>query len=440
MQTYFNEIADHLGTLLQGEEVYTASFSAEESDFVRMNKSEVRQAGSVTDRSIEVDLIDGNRHAAGSSSLSGDAEIDRLRVAALLGDLREKRAALPEDPHLLYATDVTSTERVAENRLPAPHEAVDQVRDAGKGRDLVGIYAQGGIHRGFASSLGQRNWFTNHSFNLDWSFYHAADKAVKEGYAGFEWDTAELQRKVDLAAKKLDALGRKSHTVEPGRYRVYLAPAALSDIVGLLCWGGFSLKMHKTKQTPLLKMTEDGVTMDARVTIAEDTVGGVAPNFQDAGFLRPDRVELIAGGAYKDCLVSPRSAKEYDVENNGADAWETPESLEVNAGGLPTENALAELGTGVWIGNVWYLNYSDRSNCRTTGMTRFATFWVEDGEIKAPLDVMRFDETVYRMLGENLVDLTAERDLILDAASYGGRSVASGRMPGALVEDFTFTL
>ena len=37
----------------------------------------------------------------------------------------------------------------------------------------------------------------------------------------------------------------------------------------------------------------------------------------------------------------------------------------------------------VYVNNVWYLNYSDRSACRMTGMTRFATFWVEHGVIQA---------------------------------------------------------
>jgi predicted Zn-dependent protease len=78
--------------------------------------------------------------------------------------------------------------------------------------------------------------------------------------------------------------------------------------------------------------------------------------------------------------------------------------------------------------------------CRITGMTRFATFWVENGAIQAPLNVMRFDETLYRMLGENLVALTAERELLLDSSTYGARSTASSRMPGAVVKDFTFTL
>ena len=75
-----------------------------------------------------------------------------------------------------------------------------------------------------------------------------------------------------------------------------------------------------------------------------------------------------------------------------------------------------------------------------TGMTRFATFWVENGEIKAPLDVMRFDDSAYRLLGENLVALTAERDWILDSGSYSERSTGSARLPGALVKDFALTL
>ena len=73
-------------------------------------------------------------------------------------------------------------------------------------------------------------------------------------------------------------------------------------------------------------------------------------------------------------------------------------------------------------------------------MTRFATLWVENGKIVAPVNVMRFDESVYRLLGSNLVDLTAERDLILDPATYGGRSTHSAKLPGAVIEDFTLTL
>ena len=117
-----------------------------------------------------------------------------------------------------------------------------------------------------------------------------------------------------------------------------------------------------------------------------------------------------------------------------------PESIDLAAGTVASRDVLRQLDTGIYINNLWYLNYSDRPACRITGMTRFATFWVERGEIRAPLNVMRFDETLYRMLGENLEGLTSERDFILDSGTYGSRSTSSSRVPGALVKDFTFTL
>jgi predicted Zn-dependent protease len=441
MQEYFYQLADSLTPLLQSGEVYTCTFDAEDSDFVRFNRSAVRQAGTVAQRFLSLTLIHGMRHTSGTVSLSGDLEMDRPRVTLLVSELREQLPYLPEDPHLLYATEVHSSEHQGQNRLPEDSTAiVAAIQEAGRGRDLVGLYAAGGIHSGFANSFGQRNWFSSYSYNFDWSFYHQGDKAVKCSYAGFVWDPAEFTRKVNAAAEQLAVLSRPPRTIEPGRYRVYLAPDALSDIVGLLGWGGFSLKEHRTKQTVLLKMVEEGVRLHSLVTLRENTRDAVAPNFQEDGFIKPDQVTLIDNGVFRDCLISPRSAKEYGVSTNGASGGEAPESLDIAAGSLPTAEVLRRLDTGVYINNVHYLNYSDRVACRITGMTRFATFWVQDGVIQAPLNVMRFDETLYRMLGENLLGLTSERDLILDPGTYYARSTSSGRFPGALVEDFIFTL
>jgi predicted Zn-dependent protease len=441
MQEYFYQLADSLTPLLQSDEVYTCTFDAEDSDFVRFNRSAVRQAGTVAQRFLSLTLIHGMRHTSGTVSLSGDLEMDRPRVTLLVGELREQLPYLPEDPHLLYATEVHSSEHPGQNRLPEDSTAiVAAIQEAGRGRDLVGLYAAGGIHSGFANSFGQRNWFSSYSYNFDWSFYHQGDKAVKCSYAGFVWDPAEFTRKVNAAAEQLAVLSRPPRTIEPGRYRVYLAPDALSDIVGLLGWGGFSLKEHRTKQTVLLKMIEEGARLHSLVTLRENTRDAVAPNFQEDGFIKPDQITLIDNGVFRDCLISPRSAKEYGVPTNGASGGEAPESLDMAAGSLPTAEVLRRLDTGVYINNVHYLNYSDRIACRITGMTRFATFWVQDGVIQAPLNVMRFDETLYRMLGENLLGLTSERDLILDPSTYYARSTSSGRFPGALVEDFTFTL
>lgn len=41
-------------------------------------------------------------------------------------------------------------------------------------------------------------------------------------------------------------------------------------------------------------------------------------------------------------------------------------------------------------------------------MTRFATFWVEQGRIVAPVDAMRFDDSLYRLLGSELERIGAQ--------------------------------
>ena len=440
MQEYFYALADVITESLHGDEFYTCTFRAEDSDFVRFTRSAIRQAGTVVQHFLSLDLIHGRQHAAAEVALSGEFESDRARVNQLVTGLREQLPYVPEDPHLLYATTVHSSVHQGENRLPDKAEAVGAILDAGLGRDLVGLYAAGGIYAGFANALGQRNWFASFTFNCDWSFYYQGDKAVKTAYAGFVWEPTVFARKVAEAAEQLDVLSRSPRTIRPGRYRVYLAPAALYDILQMLAWGGFGLKDHRTKQTTLLKMVEEGVQLHPAITIRENTRDSVAPNFQEAGFVKPDHVTLIEAGTFHDCLVSPRSAKEYDVATNGASNAEAPESIDMAAGAIARDDILQRLDTGVYINNVWYLNYSDRPACRMTGMTRFASFWVEGGSIQAPLSVMRFDESIYRMFGDHLLGLTAERDFILDPSTYHQRSTDSSHLPGALVEDFNFTL
>ena len=446
MQDYFHSLADRLTARLRGEEIFTCHLSSEESDFARFNGAALRQAGSVAQQRLRLDWIEGKRQVTGWATLAGDLSQDEPRLERLVGELREGLAVLPDDPHLLYSKEVRSTERIRPNQLPSADQAIEEVLDAAGDRDLVGIYASGGRYFGFANSFGQRNWYANHSFNLDWSFHHSGDgasrvdRAVKGNYAGTQWQTSQLAARFERATEELHALRQPQKTIEPGHYRVYLAPAALLDIFDILAWGGFGLRAQRTRTTPLLRLAEGQVALHPSIEVRENTAEGIGADFQAQGFIRPDSVTLIEAGQQRDSLVSPRSAAEYGVATNGANDSESPESIDLRAGSLDADRILSELGTGIYISNLWYLNYSDRHACRTTGMTRFATFWVEKGRVVAPLSVMRFDESVYRMLGENLVALSAEREVLLDTDTYDSRSTRSARLPGALVGDFRFAL
>src|SRR5438874_4490852 len=438
MKAQFYDLAARLEKELARGESLLCNLSAERSDFVRFNRALVRQAGSVTQSYLSLRLARERRQAAASIALAGNDD-DFALARSTLARLRETLRELPEDPWLLVNEAPQSGEAERRGTVAPAAEVVEQAMSAARGRDLVGFYAGGTIYRGFANALGQRNWHEVDSFNFDWSFYRQADQAVKTSYAGFDWDAAARVQKMAQAGERLELLALPRRTLEPGEYRAYLAPAALNDVVGLLGWGGFSARARETKQSPLLRMQESAM-LSPRIALAENTGEGIAPAFQAEGFVRPARVALIDEGKLGEALVSPRSAKEYGLATNGANGGEAPESLDLGAGRLAERDALAALDTGLYISNLWYLNFSDRPAGRITGMTRFATFWVEHGKIVAPVTPLRFDESIYRLLGEALVDLTREREFLPDAGTYGERQTSSARLPGALVSGLRFTL
>jgi len=440
MEARFLELAAMLDRSLQPGEIYTACFSAEDTDFIRFNNGKVRQPGSVSQSHVSLDLIRGKRHATCDLTLSGDAKVDHPEIQAALSDLRALIADAPEDPYLLFATDVRSSVSRRPGRLPSRDQAIGAIVDSAHRLDLVGIYAAGRICRGFANSFGQRNWHEVENFNFDCSYHHHQDKAVKASYAGFEWSDAALAARMDIARDHFGRLQSAPRTLDPGRYSAYFAPAAMSELLDMMCWGGFSEKQKRVKQSPLQRLYEGRVGLSPLVTMTENSAGGVAPAFQGEGYLKPDRLALIAAGQPVSTMISPRTAQEYQLRENGADGDESPESVEMAGGALADADILSALGTGIYVSNLWYCNFSDRMNCRVTGMTRFASFWVERGNIVAPLNVMRFDDSLFRMLGRNLEALTDAPELLLDNHSYDRRSTSSARLPGALVRDFSLTL
>ncbi len=437
---FFYAMFDYAQTLIGEEETLLASFYSEVSSFVRFNQGKIRQPGTVNQSELNLELVQGARHLSADFTLSQNESNDKETIRQTIESLRENISSVPEDPHFLYATEVHSSENIETGALPSAQALTEQILDAGEGLDFVGILAHGSISFGFANSLGQRNWFKRDNFNFDWSVYSHADKAIKSGYSGFEWNPEVLKSKFDHARNHLDILKLPAKTIEPGEYKVFLTPSALGEVLGLLGWFSFSQKAVQTKQSALLTLVEKQTSLHPKVHISEDNEGGVGPAFNTKGFIKKPSVSLIQEGAYAGALTSARSAREYNLTTDGTNASEHPESLALGSGELAEADVLKELGTGLYISNLWYMNFSDRQSCRMTGMTRFATFWVEDGKISAPVNVMRFDESLYRMLGENLLDFTQEREHILDAGTYHRRSTSSTNLPGALIKDFRLTL
>lgn len=438
-QQQFQTLVEKLKNTLGTHEHFTLAYSAEESEFIRFNHAKVRQAGRVEQASVTLKLIDAGRHADLQLTLCGDAEVDAMRMSEAVRQLRDTLALLPQDPYLKPNTESWRSNNVQHSPLPDSDAVVEQIAQLANGLDLVGFYAAGPLYRGFASSWDALGWHEASSFNFDWSLFHKNGQAVKANYAGHDWNNSAFKRRFELAREQLEYLGRPLKTLAPGRYRAYLAPAAMDEIMGMLCWGGFSAQSLANKTSPLQRLYNGDASFNSLVSLDEQVTGSLSPAFSSEGYPRRD-LSLITHGRSGDQLVGSASAAEYGLPANGAEPWESPNSLSMAAGNLDLDQVLQKLGTGLYIGNLWYLNYSDQSAARLTGMTRFATFWVEDGKIQAPVSTMRFDDSAYSLLGSALEELTSERELILSTSTYSERQTASSQLPGALISKLTLTL
>jgi predicted Zn-dependent protease len=439
MKPVFEALLADVRHALQADEQFTFGYSAEQSQFVRFNHAKVRQAGEVSQASAQLRLIRDGRQAEQHVTLSGDPQLDRQRLIAALEQLRQTLPLLAVDPYLSLDESAWHSHSQQEQPLPELSEVLALLEHEAGDLDLVGIYAAGPIFRGFASSFGAIGWHQANSFNFDWSLFHENGEAVKANYAGQLWNADDFTARLRLARQQLGFLGRPAITLKPGSYRAYLAPAAMDEIAGMLCWGGFSAQALATGNSALQRLYHGDAQLHPLVNFSEQVSGSLSPAFSDEGSPRLD-VPLIQQGHAMQRLVSARSAAEFELRANGADSYESPCALSLAPGGLPSEQILERLGTGLYISNLWYLNYSDLPAARMTGLTRFATFWVENGEIQGPVSTMRFDDSLYSLLGSQLEELTREREMILSTSTYGQRSTGSSHLPGALVKGLTLTL
>ncbi|NIE64325.1 metallopeptidase TldD-related protein [Burkholderia sp. Ax-1719] len=436
---HFTMLAEAIERMCRPGETVLSAFAGEQSDFIRFNAGKVRQSGQVEQGRLTLRLVHGARQAYSTFDLGGDAHADVSDVSDALAALRESLLDAPDDPHVLFDTSAWTRSTRRDGRLPDPQTLVDLVAQAAQGLDFVGFYAGGTLARGFASTTGSRGWYEVENFNFSWSLYQPNGRAIKTSYAGDAWDDAVFVDKVRTAAQRLPVLLRDPRVLTPGGYRAWLAPAALAELMEAAAWNGFSARAQASSTSPLYKLNTGAAAFNERISLAESLELGIAPAFNDDGYLRAS-VPLIDAGRSVGRLTSARSAREYGLEPNGALPQEMPTSLSMAGGDLAQDDVLARLGTGLYIGNLWYVNFSDRMNCRLTGMTRFATFWVEDGEIVAPVDAMRFDDNLYGLLGERLEALGAQPELLLSDSTWGQRATGGLKLPGALVKSFELVL
>jgi predicted Zn-dependent protease len=444
----FDALADAAFAELRAGEELNLNLAAEDQAYVRFNGGKVRQSSAVAQRQLALSFQANGRRVVQGFDLSGQADADRRTLAALVAEARAEAALQPEDPFLVPVENHGSSASEHPGELPDAAGILRDIAQAAAGTDFAGFLAAGPQIRANRNSAGQSHWFAAESLFLDYSLYtvNAAgeNKAVKGFHAGRSWNAAEFAAGLAADRERLALLRREARTLAPGGYRAYLSPAAVEDLVGMFSWGAVSYGAWKKGDSALQRLIEGELALSESFTLSENFGLGLTPPFNSLGETAPERLPVIENGRLQNLLVSSRSAREYGVAANAAEpegwAAEGLRSPDVAPGNLAKADVLAALGTGLYLGNLHYLNWSDPRSARVTGMTRYACFWVENGEIVAPIRDLRFDDSLYRIFGSELAALTREAEVRMNTDTYRRRALGGSRVPGALLADFRFTL
>lgn len=436
----FYQLSDALLAACGPTEGFTLSLNSEDSQFTRFNHAKVRQTGTVCGGTLTLHWIDGQRICSQSLPFTGEWMQDWPQVEVALMQLRAEVQQLPEDPYLVLPQGQAQSRSVYQGNALPRQGAIAQLLAPVQGLDFTGMYAAGASVRAQADSSGQRHWFATESFTLDYSLFNDRGQAVKGTFADRVWSAAAYRDNVARSRRQLELLRRPVKVIPKGKYRTYLAPAAVSELVLMLSWSCLSEAAIRQGGSPMELLRSGKKQLSPLFSLRENFSRGLVPQFNENGEMAPDQLPLIERGKLVNTIVNGRTAQEYGLKSNGANQSEDLRAADVTPGDLDPRDILQALDTGLYVSNLHYLNWSDRPKGRITGMTRYACFWVENGEIVAPIEDLRFDESLFNFWGDNLIVLTNRSELVPAVDTYEHRDLGGTWAPGMLVEDFTYTL
>jgi predicted Zn-dependent protease len=428
-------------------ESLTLAINGEDTHYLRFNQARVRQTGTVSQ--LSASLTFQTRSAPGHPiseatreiELTGNFPLDLTRLKEALQLLRAEAIHLPPNPFSAWPEGNSKSRSSNSGKCLPLETAAKEVLEPAQGMDFTGIASSGRLIRIVATSTGIFHSFTTDQTTVDFSAISSKGRAFKGEWAGRNWDPESYLKKLHHARSILPILERDPIHVPRGEHRTFLDHAAVGDLIAMLSWGTIGEEAIRQGDSALARIRNgEEAGFSPLVDLTEDFQDGSCPAFNARGELAAPTTVLFKQGKLINTLVNTRSAREYNIPTNHANLAETLRSPRLSGGSLLREHAMSSLGTGLWLSNLHYLNWSDQPAGRITGMTRHACLWVEDGKPVAPIENLRFDDTLFRLLGSEVEAFTQEVESLPETATYKQRELGTTITPGALLKSMRYTL
>ena len=441
----FQDICNQVFSCLNNNEQLTIYLEGENSQYFRFNDSKLRQSGIIEDYVVTISLFSGKKSLQAATTVSSDITSSVSNLKNEINALRDPLSLIPENELTSFPDNFESIELIKSGNLPPRSEILDALMDIITKDYLTGVWTSGKIFRACSTSEGTNHWFEKDSFIFDFSLIDKKENMVKVLFPGKTWDKKKFITAFQEASHKLKLMNKPKMELKPGKYRVWFEPNAVADFIGMFNWNGVSESAFRNGSSCLLKMRNSDQKLSHLFSLNESFTSEATASFNSKGEISSN-VSIINKGELKNTLVNTKTALEYGLSSNFAEeanSWgmgEYMRSPQMEAGDIKKEDSLSRLGTGIYISNIHYLNWSDTLGGRITGLTRYACYWVEDGKLISPIKTMRFDDSFYNFFGSNLEGVGKEILARPVIETYDGRNPGETTCPGILVNDFELTL
>ncbi len=417
----------------------------ENSTLVRFAKSRIHQTTKVKDIRVSIRVRFGKRSAVTNFSFNGDKKdlVSAVKRAESLAKISPENPDLPDLPKT--AKIEASIDRFDEDTSEIPPEDITKIvgnliKETPKPFEAYGVVSGGSLEYVLLTSSG----FEGYNFLTD---AHIKFNPIYETYSYLVQKSARTFKDLNLG-EILEKVEERSGFVlnprdaEPGRWTVILEPLALAEILEFLNWVGFSAKFAIEGISPLKDKVGQKVFSE-KITILDDPL---SPKGFDLPFdfegNKKGLAAVVERGVFKTFAHDSITAKKMGVESNACALLFTNNpmflNLSLRGGNKDYETIIKETDRGLIITRLWYVNLVDVQSLTLTGMTRDGVFIVEDGKIVGSMKNMRFNESIFNILGK-VLDISREEELVGNSTWYSMHYPTGMILPTIKVEDFNFS-
>lgn len=369
--------------------------------------------------------------------------IDDPTPASLREKLEETLAIidqLPPDPDFVDLDDDTRTVEMSEpvdNIVEIPLERKIDILDrlskavAPMGFRIYGTFICNVVEHSIINSNGVDKTSKYSPMMLEVKAVSDANEVtVLQSYGG---ENLELFDEAAFTAQLVDKVktaGAEVVDVDPGEYKVILAPRCIGEFLGYLMWMANARSLDQNVSPFEGKVGEK--LFPEHVTVRDDATqpGVISYRYNNEGRVY-EKLDIIDKGVFRNFLVDNYYSHKTGLAKTGALGY----CISFETGDKPLEEMLSGVEKGLYISSLHYMNFINPKETSVTGLTRDGTFLIENGKLTRVVNNLRYTQRITEIL-ERITQVEDTATIVPGSSNYGNFNIMTASMPHVLVDGF----